>query len=54
MAAKLLGIGKTTLYRKLLEYGVQVEPSADLSVAAPSSSASDPDASGTPPGSICA
>jgi len=24
MAAKLLGIGKTTLYRKLKEYGVEL------------------------------
>jgi DNA-binding NtrC family response regulator len=28
MAAKLLGIGKTTLYRKLKEYGVDEEPEA--------------------------
>ena len=25
MAAKLLGIGKTTLYRKLKEYGISIE-----------------------------
>jgi len=26
-AAKLLGIGKTTIYRKLKEYGIDVNPS---------------------------
>jgi DNA-binding NtrC family response regulator len=35
MAAKLLGIGKTTLYRKLKEYGVgEVKPVPDNTLAA--------------------
>jgi two-component system response regulator HydG len=32
MAARLLGIGKTTLYRKLKEYGVDVEPQPSTSL----------------------
>jgi DNA-binding NtrC family response regulator len=30
MAASLLGIGKTTLYRKLKEYGVYFEPGSNM------------------------
>ena len=30
MAAKLLGIGKTTLYRKLKEYGIPEEGEGDV------------------------
>jgi two-component system response regulator HydG len=35
MAAGLLGIGKTTLYRKLKEYSVQFPPESSVSVASP-------------------
>jgi hypothetical protein len=39
-AAKLLGIGKTTLYRKLKEYSVgEVKPVPDITLAAVSGSA---------------
>jgi DNA-binding NtrC family response regulator len=36
MAAKLLGIGKTTLYRKLKEYSVHFPPESSVSLASPS------------------
>ncbi len=35
MAARLLGIGKTTLYRKLKEYSVQFPPESSVSLASP-------------------
>jgi two-component system response regulator HydG len=39
MAAELLGIGKTTLYRKLKEYGISEEPDSDMHLASPANSA---------------
>ena len=55
MAAKLLGVGKTTLYRKLKEYSVDAnsEPIVSLSTSPPDSTAS-PDVSGTPSRLVCA
>jgi DNA-binding NtrC family response regulator len=54
MAAKLLGIGKTTLYRKLKEYGVgEVKPVPDNTLAAASGSAVAK-VSDRPSGLICA
>jgi DNA-binding NtrC family response regulator len=55
MAAKLLGIGKTTLYRKLKEYSVDAnsESIVSLSTSPPDSTAS-PDVSGTPSRLVCA
>ena len=41
LAAKLLGIGKTTLYRKFKEYGVQFPPDSRESCAPPSDSPPD-------------
>ena len=54
MAAKLLGIGKTTLYRKLKEYDVlsDQEPAAPL--ASPSESVATSNATETPSSLICA
>jgi DNA-binding NtrC family response regulator len=55
MAAKLLGIGKTTLYRKLKEYSVHVKPESSVSLStSPPDSASSPNVSGTPSNVICA
>jgi DNA-binding NtrC family response regulator len=54
MAAKLLGIGKTTLYRKLKEYDVlsDLEPAAPL--ASPSESVATPTTAESPANLICA
>jgi DNA-binding NtrC family response regulator len=55
MAANLLGIGKTTLYRKLKEYSVPVKPESSVSLStSPPDSTSSPNVSGTPSHLICA
>jgi DNA-binding NtrC family response regulator len=55
MAAKLLGIGKTTLYRKLKEYSVHIKPESSVSLStSPPDSTSSPNVSGTPSHLICA
>jgi two-component system response regulator HydG len=54
LAAKLLGIGKTTLYRKLKEYSVRVKPEPGLSVAVALGPTSVPEVSDTSSSLICA
>lgn len=54
MAAKLLGIGKTTLYRKLKEYSVCVNTEPGVSVAAALGPTSVREVSDTPSSLICA
>ena len=51
-AAKLLGIGKTTLYRKLKEYGIADSRKSISAGRRPSRWPSDPNANGTPEGGI--
>jgi DNA-binding NtrC family response regulator len=54
-AAKLLGIGKTTLYRKLKEYGVHIKPESSVSLStSPPDSTSSPNVSGKPSHLVCA
>jgi DNA-binding NtrC family response regulator len=54
MTAKLLGIGKTTLYRKLKEYSVDVKPTSGLSRASARGATSVPKVPDRPSGLICA
>jgi hypothetical protein len=54
MAAKLLGIGKTTLYRKLKEYQVLSDQEPGASLPSPSKSVTTSDASEPPSNTICA
>jgi DNA-binding NtrC family response regulator len=54
MAAKLLGIGKTTLYRKLKQYHVLSDQEPAASLPSPSKSVATSDASEPPSNTICA